>query len=107
MKFENVRKFVKYFAQGRKIKMCGFFVLSSIAAFMEFAGIALIYPVILLMVNKEKFANTHVYHSIENITNIHDPFLNALLIGSIVIMVFILKNIFMIWFMKMQWKFIT
>lgn len=104
---ENLIKFIKYFGQGRKIKMCGFFILSSIAAFMEFAGIALIYPVILLLVNQEKFAGSPIYKTLENITHIHSPFGNAMLIGTGIIGIFIFKNIFMIWFLKMQWKFIT
>lgn len=104
---ENLIKFIKYFGKGRKIKMCGFFILSSIAAFMEFAGIALIYPVILLLVNQEKFAGSPIYKTLENITHIHSPFGNAMLIGTGIIGIFIFKNIFMIWFLKMQWKFIT
>ena len=104
---ENLIKFIKYFGKGRKIKMCGFFILSSIAAFMEFAGIALIYPVILLLVNQEKFAGSPIYKTLENITHIHSPFGNAMVIGTGIIGIFIFKNIFMIWFLKMQWKFIT
>ena len=101
MKCENWIKFVKYFGKGRKIRMCGFFTLSSIAAFMEFVGIAMIYPVILLLVNQERFANTSVYKIIENTTHIADPYVNALIIGTFVIAVFILKNIFMVYFFKL------
>ena len=107
MKCENLIKFIKYFGKGRKFRMCGFFILSSIAAFMEFIGIAMIYPVILLLVNQERFAHTSVYKIIESTTHIADPFANALIIGSFVIAVFILKNLFMVWFLKMQWKFVT
>lgn len=107
MKCENLIKFIKYFGKGRKFRMCGFFILSSIAAFMEFIGIAMIYPVILLLVNQERFAHTSVYKIIESTTHIADPFANALIIGSFVIAVFILKNLFMVWFFKMQWKFVT
>ncbi len=107
MRFENLKKFVKYYAKGRKTKMCGFFILSSIAAFMEFIGIAMIYPVILLLVNQDRFANTGIYKIIEQITHTANTYTNALIIGTLVIFIFILKNIFMVWFLKMQWKFVT
>lgn len=107
MILENIRKFIKHFGKGRRLKMVIFFLMSCVAAFLEFIGIALIYPIILLMLNQERFIGSQKYLLIQNITHSSDAFINAMFIGFCVLMVFIFKNLFMIIFLKMQWKFVT
>lgn len=104
---ENFIKFIKYYGRGRKIKLLGFFILSLIAGFWEFLGIALIYPFILLIVKPENVIFTKYYSSFSAFFHVYDVLINALILGFIVTLLFVAKNLFMIFSSYLQNKFIN
>lgn len=104
---ENFVNFIKYYGKGRKIKLFGFFILSLIAGFWEFLGIALIYPFILLIVKPENIIYTKYYSDFATFFHVHDVLINALILGLIVTLLFIAKNLFMIFSLYLQNKFIN
>lgn len=107
MFIENFRKYINYFGEGRKIKLCGFIVLSLIAGCLEFLGIALIYPFVVMIIRPDSILNSQLYSHFVSFTNISDTTLNALIIGLFALLLFIFKNIYMIYFSLMQSKFIS
>ncbi len=104
---ENFIKFTHYYAKGRKIKMFGFFLLSLIAGALEFVGIAFVYPFIMLIINPESITGTSYYKQFEQALGIEDTLAAALIIGMAVVVLFILKNLFMILILYLQNKFVS
>lgn len=104
---EDFTNFIKYYGRERKIKLFGFFLLSLIAGFWEFLGIALIYPFILLIVKPENIIYTKYYSNFADFFHVYDSFTNALILGLIVTLVFVAKNLFMIFSLYLQNKFIN
>ena len=107
MFIENFRKFIDYFGEKRKLKFCGFIILSLIAGFLEFIGIALIYPFIILIVRPEAIINTTLYQHLTLLTHSSNTTMNALVLGTLALCLFIFKNIYMIYFYYLQSKFIN
>lgn len=107
MFIENFRKFIDYFGEKRKLKFCGFIILSLIAGFLEFIGIALIYPFIILIVRPEAIINTTLYQHLTFLTHSSNTTMNALALGALALCLFIFKNIYMIYFYFLQSKFIN
>ncbi len=101
MYLENLKKFLKYYGKGRYIKLFGFTGLSLIAGCLEFLGVALVYPFILMIIQPEALPNTFKFIRIENTLQ------NGLLIGFSVFLIFILKNAFIIFIQYMQSKFVS
>lgn len=104
---ENFTKFMKYYGDGRRLKLFGFFLLSLVVGFMEFLGIALIYPFILLIINPESIIHTKYYLHFVRFFHINDILMSAFLLGFIVVFLFIVKNLFMIFFVYLQNKFMS
>lgn len=104
---ENFTKFINYYGKGRKLKLFGFFILSLINGAFEFIGIALIYPFILLIVKPKMIINSDYYINFANFLKIHDTITIALILGAIVVLIFITKNLFMIFSLYLQNMFIT
>lgn len=100
MFLENFRKFISYYGKQRYLSLCGFTVLSFMAGFLELIGIALIYPFIMLIINPESFAAYIPFVKLDNSLN------SGLLIGLGVLLIFILKNIFMIFIQYIQNRFV-
>ena len=100
MILENLKEFLSYYGKGRYYKLAGFTILSLIAGGLEFIGIALIYPFIMLIIQPES-VNLAKYIKIEN------SFVSGLLIGLCVLLIFILKNAFIIFSQYIQTKFTT
>lgn len=100
MILENLKEFLSYYGKGRYYKLAGFTILSLIAGTLEFIGIALIYPFIMLIIQPES-VNLAKYIKIEN------SFVSGLLIGLCVLLIFILKNAFIIFSQYVQTKFTT
>lgn len=107
MLVENFTKFIKYYGAGRKIKLFGFFVLSLIVGFLEFLGIALVYPFILLIIKPEVVVNTKYYSDFTSFIHVHNILAVAFIVGVMVILLFIVKNLFMILSLYLQNKFIV
>ena len=107
MLVENFIKFIKYYGTGRKIKLFGFFVLSLIAGFLEFLGIALVYPFILLIIKPEVVMSTKYYIYFTNFIHVNNVLVVAFIVGIMVILLFIVKNLFMITSLYLQNKFIN
>lgn len=107
MYLENVRKFINYFGEERKLKLAGFMVLSFIAGCLEFLGIALIYPFIMMIIKPESFAEMHFYQAWIAYSGITDTTVNALIIGFCALLLFVIKNVFMIFYMYLQCNFIN
>lgn len=105
MFIENFYKFIKYYGKGRKTRITGFFMLSLLAGFLEFVGIALIYPFIMLIVQPESVINTQYYRRFSSFMRVDDPLVNAFIFGFIVVFLFIVKNLFMIFSLYLQNKF--
>ena len=61
MQMENFIKFIKYYGKNRKIGLFCFSLLSITAGFLEFFGIALVYPFILLIIKPESIVNNKYY----------------------------------------------
>lgn len=101
MFLENFHKFINYFGKERHLKLFGFTILSIFAGFLELMGVALIYPFIMLIIQPEAFAKYIPYIKIDNTIK------SGLIIGLIVILIFILKNIFMIFMQYIQNKFVS
>ena len=106
MLFKNFIKFIKYYGKGYKLKLFGFLLLSLIAGGVEFLGVVLIYPFILLMLNPASITHSKYYVDFASFINVYEPIVNAFILGFFVIFIFIFKNIFMIWFLYLQNTFI-
>ena len=100
MLLENLTKFIKYYGKGRKLKLAGFGMLSFIAGCLEFIGVALIYPFIIMIIQPDN-VNITKYIKLEN------SLTNGLLIGLIVLLIFIFKNLFIILTQFIQNKFVN
>ena len=98
MFLENFSKFLKYYGRGRYIRLCGFTGLSLIAGCLEFLGIALVYPFIMLIISPDTLPKTFKFIHLDN------SLTNGLLIGLSVLVIFILKNLFIILNLYMQSK---
>lgn len=107
MLIENFAKFIKYYGKGRKIKLFGFFILSLVAGLLELSGIALIYPFILLMIKPDSVIHTRYYLDFTTFTHTNNVLTNAFILGFIVTLLFLAKNLFMILSLYLQNKFIT
>lgn len=107
MRIQNFSKFVKYYGKGRKIKLFGFFLLSLIIGFFEFLGIALVYPFILLIIKPENVIHSKYYMDFAAFFHQENFLINAFIIGTLVAFLFIFKNLFMIWGIYLQTKFIN
>lgn len=107
MYLENIRKFVNYFGVGRKFKLVGFAFLSLAAGFLEFLGIALIYPFIIIIIKPDTAINSQLYQKWVILSGINSPLLTALILGGIALLLFVFKNIYMIFYMFLQSHFIN
>ena len=78
MILENFIKFIKYFGDGKRLQLVGFVGLASIAGCLEFVGIALIYPFILMIIRPDSVVNSSIYLKFMHFTGISDTLTNAL-----------------------------
>lgn len=107
MRSENFFKFIKYYGKGRRIKLFGFFLLSLAAGALEFLGIALVYPFILLIIKPESVIHTSQYKDFVLFTHQPNILVNAFILGFFIMLIFIAKNLFMIFSAYLQNKFIA
>lgn len=107
MFLENYKRFIKYYGKGKKLQLVGFIFLSLIAGMFELAGVALIYPFIMLIVSPQIIINTSYYLKIQSILHTNSSIVTALCLGAFILGVFIVKNIFMLLIIYLQTKFTT
>ena len=107
MYLENIKKFIDYFGKSRKIKLVGFGFLSLIAGCLEFLGIALIYPFIIMIIKPDSAVNSLLYQKWTLYSGIHSPLLTALILGGVALLLFVFKNVYMVMYMYLQSHFIN
>ena len=107
MKLSNFRQFIKNFGKGRYIKLGIFFAMSLIAGCLEFVGIALIYPFIMMIINPDIVTNSTYYNKYVQITGIDNIVFTAFAVGFLVLLTFIIKNIYIIINTFIQSRFVS
>lgn len=100
MYLENLRNFIKYYGQNKRLKLLGFVGLSLFSGCLELIGVAMVYPFILLIIKPDAI-NIAKYVHIENTTFL------GLLIGLSVFLIFIFKNSFIVLIQYIQSKFVS
>lgn len=95
MFIENFTKFLGYYGRGKNKSVLKYIILSFIAGGFEFLGVALVYPFILLLLNPQAsyFGKLNLHFS---------PYYW----GVIAVLLFLIKDVFMIWQIKVQTKFV-
>ena len=104
MYFQCFIKIIKYFGKGKILKLLTFIIMSLIAGALEFVGITLIYPLVILLINPN-VASTYSDKLPVILQNV-SPTIMALSFGLIAMTIFIGKNLYMMFFMYVQNKFL-
>lgn len=91
MYFENLKKFFKYYIREERKSLIAYIGTSYIASILEFFGIAIVYPFVLLLLKPDLMEKLPIQVS-------------PLILGCSIFVLFILKNIFMIYCLKKQAK---
>lgn len=86
------KKILALFLKGYELKIIVLLIMSVIAGFLEFMGIALIFPLILLLLQKEDSVDAQFIPIFKEVPFLAD---NMVLIASLIIFAFVFKNIFM------------
>lgn len=107
MKLNNFKNFIINFGQKRYLKLFLFFITALFAGFLEFIGIALISPFIILIVSPDIITNSAYYTKYIHLTGIYNPKLTAFIIGIAILLIFIFKNLYIILNTYFQFKFVT
>lgn len=103
---KNLVKFIKYYGKNRRLKIFGFFVISLIAGFLEFAGIGLIYPFLMLVTSPQTVIEYKSYATIINFFHINHILTITALMGILIVLMFLSKNLLMILCIYLQNKFV-
>lgn len=103
---KNLVKFIKYYGKNRRLKIFGFFVISLIAGILEFAGIGLIYPFLMLVTSPQTIIEYKSYATIINFFHINHILTITALMGILIVLMFLSKNILMILCIYLQNKFV-
>lgn len=90
--------FIKYYGKDRKIKIFFFIFISLIAGCLEFVGIGLVYPFLIMIINPE--------NSINLLNHFGSGFKQIILIGFLIVLMFVLKNMLMVMCTYLQNKFV-
>lgn len=105
MFIENFTNFIECYGKGRKLKLFGFLLLSLTAGAFEFLGISLIYPFIMLIIKPESVIHTKYYAAFTTFLHIETSLVCAFVLGFFVALVFVAKNLFMVFSLYLQNKF--
>lgn len=103
---ENLIKFIKYYGKNRKLKIFGFFLISLLAGVLEFIGIGLIYPFLMLIVTPQTVIEYKFYADMINYLHINHIFTITALMGIFIVLMFLSKNLLMILCIYLQNKFV-
>ena len=100
-------KIIKYYGQERKLKITMFMLLSVFAGLLEFVGISLIYPILLLVLEPQTITNNSYIQHIVQIFDIQQAIMLSVILGILTVCLFITKDIIMILFTYLQNRFIV
>ncbi|MEE3348863.1 MAG: ABC transporter ATP-binding protein [Candidatus Gastranaerophilaceae bacterium] len=103
MYIKYLKKFLEYFGEKRKLKLLLFAIMGFIAGILEFAGIAMIYPFVTLIINPASASSYAKYIPFQ--INTTDAITMTAIFGLGAMCLFIIKNLYMILFMFIQCKF--
>ena len=104
MYLSTFKKFLKFFGKGKKLKLFFFFILATIAGLLEFVGISLIYPFVMAIINPGEISK-YIELLPQHFQNL-SPFIIAIFIGICAMLIFVLKNLYMVMFIHIQSKFL-
>ena len=107
MKLNNFKDFMINFGKKRYLKLFLFFIAALFAGFLEFIGIALIYPFIMLIISPDIVIDAAYYTKYIQIIGIHNLKLTTFIIGIAILLIFIFKNIYIILNTYLQLKFVN
>lgn len=88
------------------LKIAGFAVLSFISGGMEFIGIAMVYPFTILLIQPEVMINNKYFQMVFHTTTETNITYFAFGLGALTILIFIIKNLFMILNTYLQLRFV-
>lgn len=91
-------KFIKYYGKNRSIKIFLFICISVLAGCLEFIGIGLVYPFLIMVIKPNS--------SINLFSNFGNGLSQLVLIGFLIVLMFVFKNILMIICTYLQNKFV-
>ena len=100
MFLKNFKKFILYYGKGQYYKLVGFTIMSLMAGFLEFLGVALIYPFVMMIIKPEAIDITKYIH-------IDNSIVGGLLLGLGILLLFIFKNAFIIFYLYLQSRFVS
>ncbi|MBR1942468.1 ABC transporter ATP-binding protein [bacterium] len=98
--------FIKYYGKNKKLKVFMFLMISILAGGLEFLGIGLIYPFLIMVINPQFVINNNYYATFSNLIGINSYTINTIIIGLCIISMFILKNLLMVLCVYLQNKFV-
>ena len=103
MYIKYFKKFLEYFGKRRKFKLLIFAIMGLIAGILEFVGIAMIYPFVMMIINPASASSYTKYIPFQ--INTPDAITMAAIFGLGAMCLFIIKNLYMILFMFIQCRF--
>lgn len=106
MYLNSFLKFMRYFGKEKLWTLSWFFLASLIAGMMEFFGLALIYPFIMIIINPTSLFTNFEFLAKMPFLNSIPPFGIALILGGGALLIFVIKNLYMMFFLYMQCKFL-
>lgn len=98
--------FIKFYGKNKKSKIILFLIISVFAGGLEFIGIGLIYPFLMMVVKPQTVINTEYYKTFTNFLGIQNFYTAVLITGFLIVLMFVCKNILMILSLYAQNKFV-
>lgn len=99
-------KFIKYYGKNRKLPLLFFLLISLLAGLMEFMGIGLIYPFLIMLVNPQFAMESNLYNRFLAFSHIENFSVNIIILAILIASIFFVKNILMIYCLYWQNKFV-
>lgn len=99
-------KFIKYYGKNKKSKIFTFLLISIFAGGLEFVGIGLIYPFLIMMIDPKTITNTQFFQEFSKFLGIQEIFICTMVLGILIVSIFLAKNLLMIFCVYVQNKFV-
>ncbi len=98
--------FFKYFGEGYKRYIPLVIIGAAIAGVLEIAGLLLLLPFIRILIHPESIRRYQSLHSLMQFFNINSVLHQALFIGVLIVVIFVIKNVFLLCYYFWQNKFL-